>query len=290
MTAFRKTDYSQEVPDPGTNIPKVMWLTPVIGIATTVPFVVATLFAMVDLGEIVRSELPILTLYHQATGSKDVAAIFTVWLIVNYFGGVLAGLAASGRMAWAFARDNGLPFSSTLATVHPRFQTPVASTVACAVLMALYGLIYIASSTAYSSIVSMAILSMNVTYVIPQGILLFRGRERVLVDRYFDLGRYGVFVNAFSCVWVGLYTVIFCFPTIMPPTPSNMNYLAPVVVIIVVLILVVWYGGKKKTFFGPVSMQYKCCGSLLIWFQSVVTAEILVQESSVAIVTKRVFA
>jgi choline transport protein len=69
-----------------------------------------------------------------------------------------------------------------------------------------------------------------------------------------------------------------------------MNYLAPVVVIIVVLILVVWYGGKKKTFFGPVSMQYKCCSSLLIWFQSGVIAEILVQESSVAIVTKRVFA
>ncbi|KAF4215849.1 hypothetical protein CNMCM8980_004178 [Aspergillus fumigatiaffinis] len=274
MYMFCATDAATHIAEACTNIPKVMWLTPVIGIATTVPFVVATLFAMVDLGEIVRSELPILTLYHQATGSKDVAAIFTVWLIVNYFGGVLAGLAASGRMAWAFARDNGLPFSSTLATVHPRFQTPVASTVACAVLMALYGLIYIASSTAYSSIVSMAILSMNMTYVIPQGILLFRGRERVLVDRYFDLGRYGVFVNAFSCVWVGLYTVIFCFPTIMPPTPSNMNYLAPVVVIIVVLILVVWYGGKKKTFFGP----------------SGVIAEILVQESSVAIVTKRVFA
>ncbi|KAH1613044.1 hypothetical protein KXX21_002144 [Aspergillus fumigatus] len=267
----KKTDSSQEVPEPGRNIPKVMCLTPVIGIATTLPFVVATLFATVDLGEVVRSELPILTLYHQATGSKDVTAIFTIWLIFNYFGGTVTGLAASGRMAWAFARDNGLPFSGTLATVHPRFQTPVASTVACAVLMALYGLIYIASSTAYSSIVSMAILSMNVTYVIPQGILLFRGREKVLVDRYFDLGRYGVFVNAFSCVWVGLYTVIFCFPTIMPPTPSNMNYLAPVVVVIVVLILVVWYGGKKKTFFGP----------------SVVIAEALVQESSVAIVSKR---
>ncbi|GFF36979.1 choline transport protein [Aspergillus udagawae] len=260
-----------EVPDPGRTIPKVMWLTPVIGIATAVPFVVATLFATVDLGEIVRSDLPILTLYHQATGSKDVATIFTVWLIFNYFGGTIAMVTTSGRMAWAFARDNGLPISRTLATVHPRFQTPVASTVACAVLMALYGLVYIASSTAYSSIVSMAILSMNVTYVIPQGIVLFRGREKVLVDRYFDLGRYGVFVNAFSCLWVGLYTVIFCFPTIMPPTPSNMNYLAPVVVVIIVLILAVWYGGKKKTFSGP----------------SVVIAEALAQESSIAIVAKR---
>ncbi|RHZ66899.1 putative GABA permease [Aspergillus thermomutatus] len=241
----------QEVPDPGRNIPRVMWLTPVIGIATTLPFVVATLFSTVDLGEIVRSELPILTLYHQATGSKDAAVIFTVWLLVNSFGGTLAGLATSGRLAWAFARDNGLPCSSTLATVHPRFQTPVASTVSCAVLMALYGLIYIASSTAFSSIVSMSVLSLNVTYVIPQGILLFRGREDVLVDRCFNLGRYGVFVNAFSCLWVGLYTVIFCFPTIMPPTPSNMNYLAPVLVIIVILILAVWYGGKKKTFVGP---------------------------------------
>jgi choline transport protein len=292
---FGLTDFSQEVPDPGRNIPKVMWLTPVIGIATTVPFVVATLFSTVDLGEVVRSELPILTLYHQATGSKTAAVIFTVWLIFNYFGGVLAGLATSGRMAWAFARDNGLPFSTTLATVHPRFQTPVASTVSCAVLMALYGLVYIASSTAYSSIVSMSILSMNATYVIPQGILLFRGREKVLVDRYFDLGRYGVFVNAFSCLWVGLYTVIFCFPTIMPPAPSNMNYLAPVVVIIVVLILVVWYGGKKKTFLGPVRISKRLgWGSLTdTSLQRIVIAEArpLAQESSSvvidAIVAKR---
>ncbi|GFG09850.1 choline transport protein [Aspergillus udagawae] len=271
MYMFGATDAATHIAEACRTIPKVMWLTPVIGIATAVPFVVATLFATVDLGEIVRSDLPILTLYHQATGSKDVATIFTVWLIFNCFGGTIAMVATSGRMAWAFARDNGLPISRTLATVHPRFQTPVASTVACAVLMALYGLVYIASSTAYSSIVSMAILSMNVTYVIPQGIVLFRGREKVLVDRYFDLGRYGVFVNAFSCLWVGLYTVIFCFPTIMPPTPSNMNYLAPVVVVIIVLILAVWYGGKKKTFSGP----------------SVVIAEALAQESSIAIVAKR---
>ncbi|EAW09724.1 putative GABA permease [Aspergillus clavatus NRRL 1] len=249
------THIAEEVPDPGRNIPRVMWLTPAIGIATTLPFVLATLFSTFDLNEIVHSELPILTLYYQATGSRGIAVFLTIWLLLNYFGGTLSCIATSGRLTWAFARDNGLLFSRTLATVHPGLQVPVAATVSCALVMAMYGLIYIASSTAFNSIVSMSILSLNVTYVIPQGIVLFRGRDTVLVDRRFNLGRYGVFVNAFSCLWVCLYTVIYCFPTYMPPTMTNMNYLSPVVVGIVMVILMVWYGGKRKTFVGPVSVS-----------------------------------
>jgi choline transport protein len=83
-----------------------------------------------------------------------------------------------------------LPFSNLLAKVHPTLQVPANATIACTVLSILYGLTYIASTTAFSSIISMAILSLNFTYVIPEAIVLLRGRSKMRPKRHFDLGSY----------------------------------------------------------------------------------------------------
>jgi choline transport protein len=62
----------------------------------------------------------------------------------------------------------------------------------------------------------------------------------------------GPFCNAFSVAWVGVYTVLFCFPVFLPVDAGSMNYLGVVVVGVGLLILVLWWGGKRRTFVGPV--------------------------------------
>ncbi|KIW62459.1 hypothetical protein PV04_10632 [Phialophora macrospora] len=121
----------------------------------------------------------------------------------------------------------------------------------------LYSLIYIGSTTAFNSINAIAILALNVTYAIPQGIVLIYGRDKVLPKRHFNLGPYfGPFCNMFWCLWVSLYTVLFCFPLFIPTTADSMNYVSVVTVGVIVLILFFWYAGKRKTFVGPqVSME-----------------------------------
>ncbi|KAI1613406.1 putative amino acid permease [Exophiala viscosa] len=245
------THIAEEVPNPGHNIPRVMWMTPLIGIVTTLLFLLATLFSATDLDAISASALPILTLYSQATNSTPATIFFSFWLLLNYFGATIGCITTSGRLTWAFARDNGVWYSSHVAKVDSRLETPVVATVCCSIFIALYGLIYIGSTTAFNSIVSMSILSLNLTYVIPQGIVLFRGRDKVLPARALNLGRFGPVINAISCLWVAVYVVIFCLPVFVPPTVNDMNYLSPVAVGIVLLILVAWYGGKRKTFTGP---------------------------------------
>lgn len=242
----------QEVPNPGYYIPRVMCLTIFIGVGTVVPFTLAFMFSTNDLEAIANAPLPILEVYHQATGSKAGAAVFTTWLLFNYFGAAVSCIATSGRLAWAFARDDGLPFSKVFAKVHPTLKTPSNATILCTLFCIAYSAIYIGSTTAFNSIISMSILALNITYVIPQGILLFRGRDKVLPARSFRLGVFGPFMNAFSCLWVALYTVLFCFPVFLPATVDNMNYLSVVLVGIVILIVAFWFGGKRHTFTGPV--------------------------------------
>ena len=88
---------------------------------------------------------------------------------------------------------------------------------------AIYGLLYVASTEAFNSIVNTAILMMNITYTVPQGILATCGRQR-LPRRSFDLGPVvGYAVNVFSVLWLIVSGIFFCFPVTNPTSLGNMN-------------------------------------------------------------------
>ncbi|BCS23651.1 putative GABA permease [Aspergillus puulaauensis] len=243
---------AEELPNPKRDVPRAMGLTMLIGATTVFPWTIAFLFAATDTNAVASSPIPIYTIYLQATQSDSAATVLTVWVLFVYSGALVSCIVTTGRLAYAFARDEGLPYSSFFARVHTKQQAPVNATVGCSVAIILYGLIYIGSTTAFNSFISMSILSLNVTYAVPQAIVLFRGRERILPKRPFTLGRYlGRLCNAFSAVWVPFITIIFCFPTSLPTTVSSMNYVSVVITGISLLILVSWFGGKYKTFSGP---------------------------------------
>lgn len=226
-----------------------------ISAISVIPWTLAFLFSTNDLDAVASSTLPILEVYQQALNNRSGATFLAVWLLVIYFGSVVSVVAATGRLTWAFARDNGLPFSPTFAKINPRLQMPVNATIAASVFVAIYGAIYVGSTTAFNSFISMSILSLNVTYAIPQGIVFWRGREKVLPStRQFNLGKIlGPFCNVFCVLWVSLYTVLFCLPTFLPAEVEDMNYVSVVVAGCVLIIVVMWFSGKRKTFVGPVS-------------------------------------
>jgi hypothetical protein len=85
-------------------------------------------------------------------------------------------------------------------------------------------LIFVGSTTAFASMVSANIVFMMASYVIPQGIAAYRGRSSVLPARNFDLGKFGLPINAISCIWFGFLAVVACAPTVRPVSLSNMNW------------------------------------------------------------------
>jgi hypothetical protein len=145
-----------------------MMLSLVISALSVIPWTLAFMFSTNDLEAVGSSTFPILEVYQQALNNRSGATFLAVWLLVVYFGSIVSATATTGRLAWAFARDDGLPFSPTLAKIHPRLQMPVNATCAASVFVAVYGAIYVGSTTAFNSFISMSILSLNVTYAIPQ--------------------------------------------------------------------------------------------------------------------------
>ncbi|KEQ93028.1 hypothetical protein AUEXF2481DRAFT_74039 [Aureobasidium subglaciale EXF-2481] len=245
------THIAEELPDPGRDVPRVLMLIMIMGSATTIPWAIAFMFSTNDLGSVASSFLPIWEVYHQATKSQSAATFFAVWIVFIYFGALVSCFLTSGRLLWAFSRDGGLPYSKTFAFIHSSLRAPVNATLLASIFIVLLGLLNIASTTAFNSIVSLAILASNATSTIPQTMVLLRGRS-VLPPRSFNLGTIvGPFANGFSTVYVALYIVVFCIPVYRDVTSSSMNYVSAVLVGILILVAILWFSGKSRTFSGP---------------------------------------
>jgi choline transport protein len=62
---------------------------------------------------------PFIQIFYNSTQSKAGATAMTSLLIAMYIFATFGFLASASRQAWAFARDNGLPFSDIFKQVRP---------------------------------------------------------------------------------------------------------------------------------------------------------------------------
>lgn len=196
-----------------------------------------------------QSGFPLIEVYYQATQHKAATVVLLVGFAFCLFGSAVANVTGSSRQIWAASRDNCYPMSRWWKVIHPRCQMPLNAACLSAVFVTvrrplfnvheingriltdglrsrqLYGLIFLGSSTAFASMVSANIVFMMTSYVIPQAIIAYRGRDRVLPERVLTLGsRTGLIINVTACVWVLFLNIIACFPTTLPVTAGNMNW------------------------------------------------------------------
>lgn len=81
-----------------------------------------------------------------------------------------------------------------------------------------------ASSQAFNSIITTAVLGVNISYAVPQAITLFHGRENKLPERPFKLSKVvGYLCNAWTPLWVTTIGIFICFPNKLPVDAGSMN-------------------------------------------------------------------
>ncbi|KAL8868219.1 MAG: hypothetical protein Q9174_005133, partial [Haloplaca sp. 1 TL-2023] len=101
-----------------------------------------------------------------------------------------------------------------------------------------------------SKAITTFIMSWNITYAVPQGILLVRGRAKCLPTRALNLGRAGFVCNLLSPLLVIVVGTFICFPPQLPVTTDNMNYTSVILVGLFGVIIGLWYTRGHK-FQGP---------------------------------------
>ncbi|KAL9598111.1 MAG: hypothetical protein Q9179_004036 [Wetmoreana sp. 5 TL-2023] len=254
MYAFTSTDaaihIAEEMVHPEKRLVQVLNMTLAIGFATTFPLLVVMMLSMTDVSRVINATLPYGELFLQVTGSKIVTTILMSWVTLALFSALIGQWITCGRLAWAFARDGGLPYSRFFASVNKRLAFPVRTTILALVFSCCYGLLYLVSTTAFNSIITGAVLFSNISYCMPQVIVALRGREHVLPQRAVNLGLIGRMCNYLSPIFVVVIAVLICFPPELPVTSKNINYTPAILVGFCAGIVVTWWV-LGRNFEGP---------------------------------------
>ena len=166
-------------------------------------------------------------------------------------------MTTSSRMTYAFARDGGLPFSRFFARVHPKLDVPLESLALTNLVVLIFGLIFLGSSSAFNAIVSASVVALGLSYGIPVAINCLRGRKMLPATRHFILPEwFGWFANLLGVSYVLLTTVLFVFPPGLPVTGSSMNYCIVAFGIVLMISMIQWFVDGRKNFTGPKVLEY----------------------------------
>ncbi|CUM66365.1 uncharacterized protein PRCAT00004029001 [Priceomyces carsonii] len=238
---------AEETIKPRTDIPKAIMGTVTIGFITSFTYSIAMFFSTHNLDAIFNSTtgMPILDIYYQALGNKAGAVCLGVLIFLTACGCTISSHTWQTRLCWSFARDNGLPFSKYLSIVDPKLGIPLNAHLFSSFWVAVLGCLYLISDAAFNSMVVGCITFLLLSYFVPTGCLLYRGRNNIKHGPFW-LGKIGLFANIMTCSWAIFALVFFSFPSFMPVTRGTMNYVSVVIVIYLVWALGYWWFPIKK--------------------------------------------
>ncbi|KAF2639289.1 choline transport protein-like protein [Massarina eburnea CBS 473.64] len=246
------THLAEEVHQPERMIPIAIMGTVLIGFLTSWFWSMAMFFSIVgDFSEIVASStgVPILQLFYTALSSKAGAIFLEALIIATGLGCLVASHTWQSRLCWSFARDRGLPGHQWLSKVDKRLDVPVMAHLFSCIIVAIVGCLYLASLTAFNSMITACIVLLYLSYSIPVACLLIRGRSTLKPGPFF-LGPIGLFANIVTLCWTLFTLVMYSFPYAQPVSAGNMNYVSVVYAVVVCIMAVDWVFRGRKSFRG----------------------------------------
>jgi choline transport protein len=221
---------SEELPRPSHYGPRVMLIAVAMGCTTGLIFMLALLFSATDMGAVVSAaEGPLLRILTQATGSWRAAIALQIFPLGCLLSATVGIMATASRMVFAFARDNGLPFSALLARSPD--AVPSAALISIAVFVEAIGVLYFVSEKVMAALISAAVVSLSISYAFPITVnMVYRRRRRLAaeyVDHVFTIpGTAGWIVNIIAVGFVAAESVLFLLPTETPVTRDNISKLS----------------------------------------------------------------
>ncbi|KAF2794838.1 amino acid permease [Melanomma pulvis-pyrius CBS 109.77] len=247
---------AEEMPHASRNVPLAMVGSVVVNGVLGLGYCVMLLYSTGPLEVLLATPtgFPFMQIFLDTTKSAAGSTVLSIIIIMIAIAATAAGVTSTSRTWWAFARDKATPFHEYFSHVNPSSQIPVRSVIIVTVLQMLLGFIYLGNSTAFNAILSMAILGLYASYLIPIVYFLIYGRPRLQIQEFgaFRLPKsLGIGLNLLACAWLVLAMTFSCFPTIMPVTPQNMNYSSVVMVGWVVLGSLYYFVWGFKNFEVP---------------------------------------
>ncbi|XPT02469.1 hypothetical protein M3J09_011587 [Ascochyta lentis] len=199
------THMSEELQDASRTLPRAMIWTGVVN--STLGFLMLVTFSIClgDTESVIMTPTaqPHIQVLYNATGSVAGTTVLATVIVVMAIFGCVNMVATCSRQLFAFARDNGVPFSAFLRYVRPGWDIPLNSVVVSFFITVLLSLINIGSTVAFNSVASLGTCAILSSYAISISCMfLKRWRKEPLLPSRFSLGRFGIWVNALSVLYL----------------------------------------------------------------------------------------
>ncbi|KAI0126180.1 putative choline and nitrogen mustard permease [Xylariales sp. AK1849] len=248
---------AEEMPEPKKNVPRVMMGSALLSAIAGFPMVITYMFCVVNPDNLLTpiGGQPIAQLLHD---SLDSEALVIICLLIYIYAMVIAGvccLTGFSRTVWAVSRQGAMPFSGYISSVNTYYDLPANSVIVGGILIAAIGAIQLGSTTAINAILGGGIVMCYLSYGLVIGSLLYSGRANVFPrNRYFNIGRFGIFFNIVSLVWIVFITTWLCFPSYIPVTTAYMNYTSAVIGGVLFCAAINWFAWSRKHYTLPIAM------------------------------------
>ncbi|KAH6625722.1 amino acid/polyamine transporter I [Boeremia exigua] len=251
---------SEELQDASKTLPRSMlWTTFVNG---SMGFIMLITFCSV-LGSIddalaSPTKQAYLYVFYNSTQSVAGATVMGVLVISMAIFCNLSITATSSRQLFAFARDQGVPFSSTFAYVSPKWNVPVNAICLSFAISCLLSLINLGSTAALLNIASLSTAAILASYIVSIScIILKRVRGEPLLPSKFNLGKAGLPINIASIVFL-VFVFGFSFMPMGPrPNAAGMNWSILMFGSTVLLSIAYYLFKGKHVYAGPVAYVRK---------------------------------
>ncbi|KAH8807566.1 putative GABA permease [Xylogone sp. PMI_703] len=227
------TYMSEEIKDASSVLPRAMMWTAIINGSLGFVMLITFCFTFGDIGDILSNPdiMPFVQVFYNTTKSHVGTSIMTTILIILTTCGTITNVTTASRQMFAFARDNGLPFSQFLSHVRPGWDIPL-------------------NAVAISFCITIFLLSISCVFI-----TRWRGEE--LPAARWSLGKYGAPINVFSVLYLLIVYIFSFFPLATPVTPETMNWNALIYGFTVCFAIIYFIMKGRYVYNGPVALARK---------------------------------
>jgi amino acid transporter len=200
---------SEETHDPQRRAPTGIVSSVAVSAVAGFALVVALTLSVRDLPSTAGAPDAALVVLSGALGGGTARAAMILVATAMWFAG-LASLTSASRMLFAFARDRGVPWASSLRRVHRITRTPVNATCACAVAACvLVGITACLAASVFLAVAALATAALYASYALPIALgAIARGRGRWTKVGPWNLGGGGVALAWAAVLWTAFVELV----------------------------------------------------------------------------------
>ncbi len=248
---------SEEVQNAAKAIPRAMLAVFVANFVLLFPMILTACYHIPDMEAALAdaTAYPFIYVLRQSMSGPwvTVVLVITVGLLIC---SNISFLTATSRDLYAFARDQGLPFSGWIAKVDEKRNVPQNASIVTSAMSFLMALIYIGSPLAFYAITSLFTVAILQCYILSIGCLLWRRvyYPESLPYAQFSLGKWGIPTNIAAIVY-GTWSFFWSFwPQEYPVTAEGFNWASPLFAAALIGALAHYTLIGRKRYHGPVAL------------------------------------